>query len=166
MEILTHSWPNTCLASGSMILLLIIFSRRKWNQWIYYFCILTSIALIIYVTLGERTVRPQIHYQLELFWTVRAWMETGRSYYPLMIFQNMVLFMPFGCFVMGLGKWKWWQVILAGFLLSATVETTQLVCRIGLFEFDDMLNNTVGTGLGVLLTVRGKPDYFRNESKQ
>ena len=121
MNVLTHSWTNTCLVTVVICIALRVYVRRQWNVWFRCLCILASVALIIYVTLGERTVKSQIHYQLELFWTVRAWIETGRSYYPLMIFQNMVLFMPFGCFLMGIGKWQWWQVILAGFLLSATV---------------------------------------------
>ena len=42
-------------------------------------------------------------------------------------------------------------MVLAGFLLSASIEIVQLVFRIGLFEFDDMIGNTVGCLVGAVV---------------
>ncbi len=49
------------------------------------------------------------------------------------------------------GKLKWLKAILFGLCASSSIELCQLVFRLGLFEFDDILNNTVGmmTGYGV-----------------
>lgn len=44
-----------------------------------------------------------------------------------------------------------WRVVLIGFVCSAVTEVSQLVFRIGLFEFDDMMNNTLGCALGCLI---------------
>ncbi|MDD3337001.1 MAG: VanZ family protein [Eubacteriales bacterium] len=44
-----------------------------------------------------------------------------------------------------------WRVPLIGFLASCATELTQLIFRIGWFEFDDILNNTMGCFLGCLL---------------
>ena len=44
-----------------------------------------------------------------------------------------------------------WKVVLIGFLCSTATEVTQLVFHLGLFEFDDILNNTIGCVLGTLL---------------
>ena len=42
-------------------------------------------------------------------------------------------------------------VVLASFLLSLTVEVTQYVTQMGYFQVDDLLTNTLGTLLAVIL---------------
>lgn len=44
-----------------------------------------------------------------------------------------------------------WKVLLIGFGCSALTESTQLIFRIGFFEIDDMINNTLGCLLGWFL---------------
>ena len=68
------------------------------------------------------------------------------------IILNYILFMPLGfllylCF----GERKGIRVVLIGFLLSALIESIQLVFRIGLFEFDDMIGNTIGCWIGAVV---------------
>ncbi len=65
------------------------------------------------------------------------------------IILNYILFVPFGFLsAMSLDR-HLWMVVPAGFILSASVEVAQLVFRIGLFEFDDMIGNTAGTVIGL-----------------
>lgn len=40
---------------------------------------------------------------------------------------------------------------ILGFALSLTVETIQLVCKVGCFDVDDLLLNTIGSALGYVL---------------
>ncbi|MEA5015875.1 MAG: VanZ family protein [Candidatus Limiplasma sp.] len=42
-----------------------------------------------------------------------------------------------------------WKVALIGMLASVLTEVTQLVFHLGLFEFDDILNNTLGCMIGL-----------------
>lgn len=73
------------------------------------------------------------------------------------IILNYILFIPLG-FLLNLcfgekrnhsGVWiNTVQVVLTGFLLSASIESIQLIFRIGLFEFDDMIGNTIGCLIG------------------
>lgn len=44
-----------------------------------------------------------------------------------------------------------WRVVLIGCLSSLCTELTQLVFRIGWFELDDILNNTLGCLIGYVL---------------
>ena len=44
-----------------------------------------------------------------------------------------------------------WRVVGIGFVCSALTEITQLAFKIGWFEFDDMINNTLGCLLGCVL---------------
>lgn len=55
---------------------------------------------------------------------------------------NILLFVPLGFLIGG------WKGILIGFSLSTFIEATQYFGRIGYCELDDILNNTIGTGLG------------------
>ncbi len=43
------------------------------------------------------------------------------------------------------------KVVLIGFLFSASIEIIQLVFRIGLFEFDDMIDNTISCLIGAVV---------------
>lgn len=65
------------------------------------------------------------------------------------IILNYILFIPLG-FLLNLcfGERKGIRVVLIGFLLSASIESIQLIFRIGLFEFDDMIGNTIGCLIG------------------
>ena len=65
------------------------------------------------------------------------------------VLQNIVLFLPFGFLLSGLQKMKTWQIILLGFALSLMIECTQLGLRIGWFEVDDLIDNTLGTWVGI-----------------
>ena len=68
------------------------------------------------------------------------------------IVLNYILFIPFGfllylCFGEKFGL----RVVIAGFLLSVSIELIQLLFNIGLFEFDDMIGNTVGCLIGAVI---------------
>ena len=68
------------------------------------------------------------------------------------ILLNYVLFIPLGlllyvCFGEKFGI----RVVMAGFLLSASIELIQLIFKIGVFEFDDMIGNTIGCLIGAVV---------------
>ena len=60
---------------------------------------------------------------------------------------NIIAFIPIGFLV---GK-KWWGLFF-GIGLSVLIECLQLKLRLGYFEADDLIYNTAGTLLSVLLT--------------
>lgn len=71
------------------------------------------------------------------------------------IILNYILFIPLG-FLLYLcfgerRKYGCVWIATAGFLLSASIESIQLVFRIGLFEFDDMIGNTIGCLIGAVV---------------
>ena len=68
------------------------------------------------------------------------------------ILLNYILFAPLGILLhLCFGEKYGLRVVLAGFLLSASIEIVQLVFRIGLFEFDDMIGNTIGCLIGATI---------------
>ena len=63
---------------------------------------------------------------------------------------NILLFVPFGYLLPLLWKRadRWWKVVLCGFVLSLLIELTQLVTHLGMFDLDDLMNNSLGAFLG------------------
>lgn len=119
------------------------------------------IFFILWVTLFSR--EPMTARIVKgLFWKVRMgyWWD---------IALNILLFIPFG-FLLGD---KGWKAVLFGFLLSAFIELIQYIAVLGYCEADDVLNNTIGCGLGVLLCTWSDlmilkkweelPDFMRTE---
>lgn len=95
-----------------------------------------------------------VSYKLVPFWSY------SHPELRMEIILNYILFMPFGfliylCFGEKRKHGCVWiaiaRVALIGFLLSASIEIIQLVFRIGLFEFDDMIGNTIGCLVGAIV---------------
>lgn len=68
------------------------------------------------------------------------------------IILNYVLFIPLGLLLyLCFGEKFGLRVVMAGFLLSASIELIQLIFKIGVFEFDDMIGNTIGCLVGAAI---------------
>lgn len=69
------------------------------------------------------------------------------------LFGNVVLFIPIGVFLPLFNKRfrsGFWMVT-ACVMIIACVELAQLVLRVGSFDIDDILLNTVGAWIGLML---------------
>lgn len=102
---------------------------------------------------GER------QYQLEVFWSWKKilhyieqhGMVTGTGLLRENLL-NIVMLFPAGMllpFVFGnRGKIRWWHGLLFGIFISGCIEGLQLILCRGLFEFDDMIHNSLGCMAG------------------
>ena len=65
-------------------------------------------------------------------------------------FLNIFMFIPMGYFLPLITKRgrKWWEVILFGLGMSFGIELLQIVTRLGMFDVDNLINNTIGAGVG------------------
>ena len=119
------------------------------------------IFFILWITLFTREPRAA-RIVKGMFWEIRMgyWWD---------IVLNILLFIPFG-FLLGR---KGWKAVFLGFLLSSFIECAQYLFLLGYCEADDLLNNTIGCGLGVLLCTWSDlmilkkweelPDFMRTE---
>ena len=122
---------------------------------------LASVYLILHKTIFNRPFDDNHPIKLELFWELKQWI-IGKGYGKDII-KNILLFIPFG---ITLGTiWNSWCVVLVGFGFSAMVELSQLIFRIGWFELDDILNNTIGTALGFVVAVLIRKAIKNHESQ-
>ena len=68
------------------------------------------------------------------------------------IILNYILFIPLGLLLYLCFGERWGlKVVLIGFLLSTSIELIQFIFNIGLFEFDDMIGNTIGCLVGAVV---------------
>lgn len=89
--------------------------------------------------------------EIKRFWIYRK--EVGMLAMVLNIFGNVVGFVPFG-YILPVMHYRFQNcllVTLGGFSLSLCVETVQLVSRVGCFDVDDLVLNTLGAFLGYVL---------------
>ena len=86
--------------------------------------------------------------EIKRFWMYRR--TLGFRAVFLNLVGNMLAFMPFGFCIPEI--WdevnQWYTVTFLGFIFSLCIETTQLVCRVGSFDVDDLLLNTIGALAG------------------
>lgn len=103
-----------------------------------------------------REVREGYSYNLIPFKEIKRFYKyrhvVGIKSFLINIVGNVICFMPFGFLfpiINGKGR-KWYNTILAAFLLSLSVEVMQLVFKVGSFDVDDMFLNTLGGVLGYI----------------
>ena len=100
--------------------------------------------------------RAEYSYNLTLFKEIRRFLvyreHLGMRAMFLNVFGNMLAFMPFGFFLPVVWRRtdRWYTVTVMSLAMSLCVETVQLVSRVGSFDVDDLLLNTVGGLLGYL----------------
>lgn len=133
---------------------LVLFSRRsRLPLFIVYICALLYFTILCRSQRGERVILNG------LFDTVRNSLSfegglhvTDRITFNAMLL-NILLFVPMGYILPNFGGIfkKAYLMIPMGLLLSLVIETIQYFTRLGVFDVDDLMFNTLGTALGYLL---------------
>ena len=123
--------------------------RCLWNLAVSL-VLLGSIIMFIYVTLGNRYQELYTKFKLELFWSYKEIIYNNNKFMLWQVLWNIIAFLPIGNALYYLlhTKKKLIKVVLICALLSTSVELIQLFGRFGLFEFDDIFDNTLGALLG------------------
>lgn len=124
-------------------------NRTPWHI-IYALLFSVYMTFLLGVTLMNRKPEQSYRLELQLFWSYLETIRDGNTGLGKQILYNILAFVPFGILVpMTFGRMrKASRVILVAVLLSAMIEITQLVFKCGLCELDDVINNTLGAGLG------------------
>ena len=70
------------------------------------------------------------------------------------IILNIVCFIPVGLLVGLLSeKYRWVNALLAGLLVSLTIELSQMIWHRGVFDVNDLFNNALGAVIGGVFAV-------------
>lgn len=140
---LIPQWPReltmalfTCYLTG-LFLLVLVPNHLIGNIWYWIFYHSPSGA----------------HLRLPL-WDVSQWAYSFHlgALFPLRLeaLGNILLFLPFGCFLPLLWPRQTWKTILYGCFLSFGIELLQMPLGRS-FDVRDLVMNTIGTAVGLLL---------------
>ena len=107
---------------------------------------------------GRTEVTEEYRYNLELFKEIRRFLtyreQLGMFTVLANLLGNIMIFVPYGFFISMAGKsMGFFKILFFSMALSLGVETIQLFTRVGSFDVDDILLNTIGGVLGYILFV-------------
>ncbi len=138
-----------------------VFQKKGWisnQKVVYILLVLVYINMLLSLTIFRRMPGSRdgiVHLKINLGFGLR----TGRPSNWTIAFSllNILLFVPFGVLAYPvLRNYKRIPVIisvtLAGALTSLMIECIQLITGRGMFEITDLLTNTAGAFIGVVVT--------------
>ncbi|MBQ7921433.1 MAG: VanZ family protein [Clostridia bacterium] len=128
--------------------------KFPWGKVILFVLLVGYVVVVLYATIlrlhsGARDMN------LHLF---RGWREAWNGFTTqlwLNVLLNVAMFVPLGILLPLLTKnyRRWYLVLAEGFGTSLVIEIIQYITARGLFDVDDLFNNTLGAmiGYGVLM---------------
>lgn len=135
---------------------LIVHTLSKWRQKLSFGGLIVYTLFVLYKTVFSRK-RGFYSVNLDLGWSYKAMLNGVPGMFS-QIYLNIMFFIPVGIFIEGflLKKYKRRYIlsIVYGVMLTVIVECLQLLFHRGTFELDDILNNTIGTIIGILITLK------------
>lgn len=117
---------------------------------------LVYLGLVAWITLGPQPLDDQAQGVL-----YRALRVLGRhdatdwiTYDRVEFAANVAMFLPIGVFLLLLfGRRQWWLAIILGFLMTVGIEVAQLALPGRVSDLRDVVSNTTGATLGVLVAL-------------
>ena len=105
------------------------------------------------VAMEEREYRYNLipFVEIRRFWVYRK--QLGFLAVFTNLFGNVIGFIPYG-FILPVIAHKCRNglfIVASGFSLSLLVETVQLIAKVGCFDVDDLILNTLGAAIGYML---------------
>ena len=136
------------------------FQKKKGTQrtWKSIICPLHRVPDIFSDWYGRTGEMQEYHYNLVLFKEIkRFWQYRHQLGFFAMftnLFGNVIIFIPFGFFLPMASKYRsCFATLFWSFGLSLCVETFQLLTKVGSFDVDDILLNTIGGVAGHIIFV-------------
>lgn len=137
------------------------------------------IAFIIYFLIFSdwygRTDMQEYRYNLVLFREIKRFWEyrdqVGWFAMFTNLFGNVLIFVPFGFFMPMASKYRsFFSTLFYSFGLTLCVETFQLITKVGSFDVDDLLLNTIGGVVGYIIfvicaAIRRRHDHKKKKKK-
>lgn len=128
---------------------LLVLSFIAYMGVLFYFTILSE-------SYGRTESHSEYRYNLKLFDTILLYVKyknlVGMKAVIINLLGNIAAFMPFGFLVPILRKKPVgvFLILLLSFDLSMLIEVMQLIFKVGSFDVDDLLLNTIGGLVGFL----------------
>lgn len=136
----------------------------------YIYILLLSYFLFISERYGRDLITEQ--YNLKLFKEIKRFInyreQIGLEGFIVNIFGNVIAFMPYGFLLPILNRTyrKFYVIVILSLLFSLVIETSQLLLKVGVFDVDDILMNSLGGILGYLVFLIVNIIYRRMEKRK
>ena len=136
---------------------------KKHSKWIwtkagwllfYLYIVLLSYFLFFSEHYGRDYISSDYRYNLELFKEIKRFIEyrrqLGLESVLVNIVGNIIAFAPFGFLLPLLNKKyrRFFTITFLSMLFTLSVEVVQMLLKVGIFDVDDILLNTIGGILG------------------
>lgn len=151
-----QQWLIFLLLSIFVVLIALCIARQRKE---YKEKVIISALLIIYsafillITLIARTPTEYMNAEWLPLWSWYKAIFNHDSGLFIEICQNLIMLAPIGMLLHFLKKISVKQAAVIGFIISSTIEFIQLVAHRGLFEWDDILHNSIGCMMGCLIAM-------------
>ena len=133
---------------------------RFWGRVLFIvYMILALYFMFFSETLDRTMVSDRYRYNLTLFKEIKRFWEMRDSYgwsvTLINLLGNIVCFMPFGFLLPTISRKKVFKNVVSvtflAMVFSMFIETAQLVTKVGAFDVDDILLNTIGGLAGYIV---------------
>ena len=123
--------------------------KKKHLKILYFLLLFLSVLLIFQKTLFRHQMSSR-YFELAPFWKFWGSLRNKKKINSDVV-KNVFLFAPFGFSLYLINRNKL-RVLVIGFITSLSIELTQLIFKLGWFETEDILNNVIGTALGLFVS--------------
>lgn len=144
----------SCIMVIAISMMIYLIRKEKMNklQAAVILAELVFLGIVFGSTVFTRTGSVR-QYELIPFW---SWSAIIRYHDMQLLKENLlncILLLPAGALLPLImnRKIKWQEALAFGVLISATIETSQLITMRGLFEWDDMIHNGLGCVIGCVI---------------
>ncbi|MGC4018991.1 MAG: VanZ family protein [Muricomes sp.] len=105
---------------------------------------------------GRSGISGEYRYNLVIFKEIRRFIEYREELGAFAVFTNLagniLIFIPYGFFISMASRSRgFFMTLFYSFGLSLCVEVFQLITKVGSFDVDDILLNTLGGVMGYIL---------------
>lgn len=132
-------------------------NQRLWIHrfaWVLFIIYTAVMAYFLFFSEEFNRTGGSYEYNLVLLKEIKRgfWcLNNGReSYFLINVVMNVAAFMPFGFIlpIISSKNRKFLNILILGFELTLMIELLQLFLKVGCFDVDDLLLNTIGAVLG------------------
>ncbi|MBB2184159.1 VanZ family protein [Lachnospiraceae bacterium MD1] len=135
-------------------------AKNSWRRagWLLFYLYIIMLAYFLFFSehYGRDYILEDYRYNLEFLKEIKRFIRyrelLGLETFIVNIMGNILAFAPFG-FLLPLLNTKYrhfFYIMFLSLLFSLTVELMQLFLKVGIFDVDDLLLNTIGGVLGYL----------------
>lgn len=130
--------------------------RHRIGSGVLFFIYLVLLMYFMFFaeSLGRDTVSLEYHYNLVPFKEITRfltyWRKLGIGAVAANLLGNVVAFVPFGLFLPGLvnNRYGYIGMTILSLDMSLVIELSQLISKVGSFDVDDLILNTIGGFIG------------------